>query len=138
MKLVLDRISLIILLVTAAVSGLWAYFLPRNWYDTFPGLGMHWLPQLGPYSEHLAKDVGAMFLAFAVVTVVALVRTHDELLLRVVSWGWLVFNVLHFIYHMTMLGMYKPSDQVANVITLSLLVIVSVILVVPARVRRRA
>jgi hypothetical protein len=32
---------------------------------------------------------------------------------------WLVFNVLHLSYHLTMLGMYGRTDQVLNVIGLS-------------------
>jgi hypothetical protein len=136
-KVVLDRVSLVLLIISSAVAGFWAYFAPRHWYDTFPGFGMSWLPQLGPYNEHLAKDVGAMFIAFMVLTLIVLWRMKDELLVRVAGWGWLVFNVLHFIYHMTMLGMYKPSDQVANVITLSLLMIFSVILVLPDSRRRQ-
>jgi hypothetical protein len=135
-KVVLNRVSLVLLSIGSAVTGFWAYFAPRQWYDTFPGFGMSWLPQLGPYNEHLAKDVGAMLIAFGVLTVIVLWRMKDELLVRVAGWGWLVFNVLHFVYHMTMLGMYKPSDQVANVITLSLLVIFSVILVLPDSRRR--
>jgi hypothetical protein len=135
-KVVLNRVSLVFLIIGSAMTGFWAYFASRWWYDTFPGFGMSWLPQLGPYNEHLAKDVGAMFIAFTVFSVIVLWRMRDELLVRVAGWGWLVFNVLHFIYHMTMLGMYKPSDQVVNVIVLSLLVIFSVILVVPDSRRR--
>src|SRR5258707_688116 len=55
----LQRGLLGFLAVTGAVTGLWAYVAPRNWYDTFPGMGLSWLPQLGPYNEHFAKDVGA-------------------------------------------------------------------------------
>ena len=138
MKLVLNRVSLVLLIAVSAVTGFWAEFAPRQWYDTFPGLGMSWLPQLGPYNEHLAKDAGAMFLALMVFTVVVLWRVKDRLLVRVAGWGWLVFNVLHFVYHMTMLGMYQPSDQVGNVITLGLLVLASLILVLPDRARARA
>lgn len=131
MKIVLNRVCLALLVISSVVTGFWAYAAPRQWYDTFPGFGLSWLPQLGPYNEHLAKDVGAMFIAFAVFTAIVLWRMKDELLVRVVGWGWLVFNVLHFIYHMTMLGMYTPSDQVMNVITLSLLVLFSLVLVLP-------
>ena len=39
---------------------------PRHWFATFPGLGLSWLPQLGPYNGHFARDVGAFFLGLTV------------------------------------------------------------------------
>ena len=45
-----DSVLLGILALTGTVTGAWAYFAPRHWYDTFPGMGMSWLPQLGPYN----------------------------------------------------------------------------------------
>ncbi len=68
MNALLHRSVLAVLGGSGAVTGGWAYAAPRRWYDTFPGLGMSWLPQLGPFNEHFVKDVGAMFLAMAAVT----------------------------------------------------------------------
>jgi len=52
-----------------AFVGAWALFAPVSWYDSFPGLGLRWLPVLGPYNEHLARDVGAFFLALTALSV---------------------------------------------------------------------
>jgi hypothetical protein len=57
--------------------GLLRWFLgvrrPLHWFNNFPGLGMQWLPVLGPYNEHFAKDVGAAYLALASLSVCALI-----------------------------------------------------------------
>jgi hypothetical protein len=135
MKLLWKRVCLLLMIVVSAVTGVWAYFAPRAWYDNFPGLGLKWLPQLGPFNEHLASDAGAMFIAFCVLSVIALWRVREDLLVCVVGAGWLTFNLLHFIYHMTMLHMYNALDQTLNVITLALLVIASVVLVIPVKHR---
>ncbi|MGW6447337.1 hypothetical protein [Lentzea sp. NPDC055074] len=137
MKLLLDRISLAFIGLTSAYVGVFAYFASRTWYDTFPGFGLRWLPQLGPYNEHFAKDVGAAYLAFTAICVVALVHAKKQAVVLLAGAALLVFNSLHFVYHLTMLHMYEPLDQALNVVLLSLLVVLSVILVVPARDQAR-
>lgn len=52
---------------------------------------------------------------------------------QVAGVGWVVFNVLHFSYHVTMLHMYEPLDQVLNVIVLGILIVVSIPPVVQPR-----
>lgn len=133
MKLLLDRISLAFVALTSAYVGCYAYFATGSWYANFPGLGLRWLPQLGPYNEHFAKDVGAANLAFTALALVALANVRKPVVVQLAGAALLVFNVLHFVYHMTMLHMYEPRDQVLNVVTLALLVVVSVILVIPSR-----
>lgn len=133
MKLLLDRISLAFIALTSAYVGVFAYFAPKTWYDTFPGFGLRWLPQLGPYNEHFAKDVGAAYLALTVLTMFVLGYVRNQVVVRMAGAVLLTFNLLHFLHHMTMLHMYKPSDQVLNVISLSLLVVASIVLLVPAR-----
>jgi tryptophan-rich sensory protein len=117
-------------------TGGWAYVAPRHWYHNFPGLGMSWLPQLGPYNEHFAKDVGAMFLAMAVVTAVTFVLVANQTLVRVTALMWLVFNTLHCAYHLSMLQMYNTRDATLNAILLSLLVLAAAVLFTPVRVIR--
>ncbi|WP_394619420.1 hypothetical protein JNUCC0626_10070 [Lentzea sp. JNUCC 0626] len=136
MKLLLDRISLAFIALTSAYVGFFAYFAPKTWFDTFPGLGLRWLPQLGPYNEHFAKDVGAAYLAFTALSVMALLYAKKQAVVPLAGAPLLVFNTLHFIYHLTMLHMYEPRDQVLNVVLLSLLVVLSVILVIPDRTKR--
>ncbi|MEV4728763.1 hypothetical protein [Saccharopolyspora sp. NPDC049426] len=132
-KVVIDRACLAVLTFASVFTGAWAYFAPRFFYDSFPGLGLSWLPQLGPYNEHFVKDVGAMFLALAVLSAVALRHADDGRSSRMAGAVWLVFNVLHFGYHVTMLHMYEPLDQVLNVIVLGVLIVVSVPLVAQPR-----
>lgn len=133
MKLLLDRISLAFIGLTSAYVGVFAYFATETWYDTFPGFGLRWLPQLGPYNEHFAKDVGAACLAFTVLSLFALGYVKNQVVVRLAGAVLLMFNLLHFFYHMTMLHMYEPVDQVLNVVLLSLLVIMSIVLVLPVR-----
>lgn len=127
------RILLAFLAVTGAVVGSWAYFAPQHWYDTFPGQGLRWLPQLGPYNEHFVKDVGAFYLGLTVLSVCALVYIANVTLVRVAAGAWTVFNLLHLIFHVQMLHMYEPRDQVLNVIALSTVLLVSLALLLPQR-----
>jgi hypothetical protein len=132
-KLLLDRISLAFIAVTSAYVGIFAYFATRTWFDTFPGFGLRWLPQLGPYNEHFAKDIGAVYLAFTALSLMALAHARKPAVVPLAGATLLVFNTLHFLYHLTMLHMYEPLDRALNVVLLGLLVVVSVILVIPAR-----
>ncbi|MFJ5986026.1 hypothetical protein [Lentzea sp. NPDC092896] len=133
MKLLLDRISLAFIAITSAYVGVFAYFAPKTWYDTFPGLGLRWLPQLGPYNEHFAKDVGAAYLAFTALSLMALAHAKKPGVVPLAGAALLVFNTLHFLYHLTMLHLYQPLDQALNVVLLSLLVVTSIVLVIPGR-----
>ncbi|HEX8870562.1 MAG TPA: hypothetical protein VF821_33155 [Lentzea sp.] len=133
MKLLLDRISLAFLGVTGAYVGVFAYFASRSFYDDFPGLGLHWLPQLGPFNEHLIKDVGAFYLGTAVLSVIALANARKAVVVQMAGAALLVFTVLHFYFHLTMLHMYEPRDQWLNAIVLGLTVVLSVVLVIPSR-----
>jgi hypothetical protein len=119
------------LAVVALYTGVWAYFSPKGWHENFPGFGLSWLPQLGPYNEHLAKDAGAMFLALAVLTIITMRHVRNDRFVRTTGAVWLVFNVLHFGYHVQHLHMYGTRDQVLNVVTLSALVLLSALLLVP-------
>ena len=133
MNALLHRSALALLGVSGAATGAWAYVAPRHWYHNFPGLGMSWLPQLGPYNEHLAKDVGAMFLAMAALTAVTFVLVANQTLVRVTAAMWLVFNTLHCIYHLSMLQMYNTRDATVNAILLPLLVLAAAALFSPVR-----
>lgn len=132
------RVLLGFLTVVGAVTGGWAYFAPRLWFDTFPGLGMSWLPQLGPYNEHFVRDVGAFFLGLAVLSVLTFVYVANTTLVRVSASAWSVFNLLHLVLHLQMLHHYSPRDQVLNVVTLSTLLLASLALFIPARRADRA
>lgn len=51
--------------------GIWALFLPRSFYEDFPFSGRDWVSTLGPYDEHLVRDVGEFNLAFGVLLALA-------------------------------------------------------------------
>ena len=68
-----------------------------------------------------------------VLSFVALANVRQPVVVRMTGAALLVFNVLHFVYHLTMLHVYEPRDQWLNAVLLGLLVVLSVILVVPSR-----
>lgn len=51
------------------MPGIWAAFLPESFYGDIPAIRPAWVAVDGPYNEHLIRDVGAMFLALAVVLI---------------------------------------------------------------------
>ncbi|MET8029967.1 hypothetical protein [Streptomyces avermitilis] len=92
MPINLRRALLWVLALAGAYTGVWAYFAPRNWHARFPGFGRNWLPQLGPYNEHLSKDAGAMLLALTVLTLFALRYVRND---RTVQITALVAHLRH-------------------------------------------
>jgi hypothetical protein len=116
----------------AAYVGLWALAGPQSWYDDFPGFGFRWLPPLGAYNEHLARDVGSLYCALTALSVGAALRPADRYLVRLTGVVWLVFSVPHLVFHLLHLDMYGRLDQVLNVVTLGYFVVVGAALVVPA------
>src|ERR671927_225245 len=75
-------------------TGAWAELGPHGWYRTFPGLGHHWVSAVGPYDEHLVRDVGAALLAFGLLLTWTAVAPRSELL-RPALVSTLVFAVPH-------------------------------------------
>jgi hypothetical protein len=132
------RTLLLLQAASALFVGVWAAAAPASWWRSFPGLGRHWLPMLGDYNEHLARDVGALYLALAVVTLGAAVRPADDLLVRVTALAWLAFSLPHLVYHLGHLGHYAPIDQAGNVVTLGLVTVVPAVLLAPRRPARGA
>jgi len=133
MKPMLHRLCLIFLTIAGVAVGAWAYFAPLNWYTTFPGMGMTWLPVLGPYNEHLVKDVGGMFLGLAALSALALYYLGNRAVVVITGISWSIFNALHLIYHLGMLHMYGTRDAVLNVISLGAILLASLLLLVPIR-----
>ncbi|NYJ05565.1 hypothetical protein [Petropleomorpha daqingensis] len=121
------RAALALLALSAAVVGFWALFAPSSFYSSFPGLGYTWVSEAGPYDEHLVRDVGALYLALLVVTVLALLRPA-----AVRPWvagvAWLVFGVPHLVFHAAHAG---PGDAV-EVTALALSVLLAVLACLPA------
>lgn len=123
------RIGLVVLGFPALVIGAWAAFLPRSFYDDFPGLGRMWVAPDGPYNEHLVRDVGELNLALVLVTAVAAV-TLVPMLVRAVLAGWLVYSVPHLVYHLRSLEPFATDDQLSIAASLALVPVLAVVLLV--------
>jgi hypothetical protein len=95
---VLVRVALALLALSAAFVGFWALLAPSSFYASFPGLGFTWVSEAGPYDEHLVRDVGALYLALLVVSVLAVLRPA---VVRpwVAGLAWLVFGIPHLVFH---------------------------------------
>ncbi|MEU6343552.1 hypothetical protein ABZ883_21730 [Streptomyces sp. NPDC046977] len=131
MTLTLRRALLALLAFVGGYTGIWACAAPRQWYANFPGFGRHWLPPLGPYNQHLTVDMGAMFVALTAITLLALARARDDGTVRTTATAWLVFNVLHIVFHLTHLHMYGPLDKALNAAGLTAALIASLALLLP-------
>jgi hypothetical protein len=124
------RVVAAVLALSAADVGLWAQFAPRSFYDSFPLAGHHWVSMLGPYNEHLTRDVGGLYLALLVISAWAVLRSCAEGF-AMAGAAWLAFSIPHFIYHMSHLGMFGLADKVGNIATLGGTIILAALLLLP-------
>ena len=108
------KAALALLAIQAVQIGVWATVDPRSWYRNFPGLGRHWVEVDGPYNHHLVSDVGALFLALAVLTLAALLARHRALV-RTAGAAWTVSALPHFWYHLTHRAGLGAADWVVSV-----------------------
>ena len=120
------------LALSAADVGLWATFTPRSFYRSFPLPGHHWVALAGPYDEHLVRDVGGLYLALLVITVWVAVRPTADTL-RMVGSGWLVFHLAHLAFHLDHLDGLSTADKIGNVVSLSAVLLLALVLVLPER-----
>ena len=126
------RIALALLVAQGLIVGVWAAAWPRSFYDDFPGGGRTWVSVDGPYNEHLVRDVGALNLALAVVTLVALIALTRVVALAA-ALGWIVYQAPHLVYHLRHLDLYDTSDKVANVASLVLALVLPIVVLLGAR-----
>jgi hypothetical protein len=123
------RVLLLVLGVGNIPIALWSTFMPRSFYDEFPGFGRHWVRVDGPYNEHLMRDFGALNLALAVVTIAAAITLARPLVIAVAI-AWLAWGIPHLVYHARHLDVFETSDQVLNVVLLSALPVLAVVVLV--------
>ncbi len=119
------RVLLLALALSAAAPGLWAWISPHGFYDAFPGGGRHWVRALPPYNEHLTLDVGAFYLAFALLFGWAARKPEGALVLPVCV-AWALFSALHLAFHLSHLTGFGTSDGIAEMASLA------VVLLMPA------
>jgi len=127
-----QRVMLLALAATGAVTGPWAAFAPQSFYDSFPGFGRHWIDVDGPYNEHLIRDVGAIYLALFVVNLIAAVSL-ERMAVLIAAATTFTFSSLHFSYHVHHLGTYDATDAVLNMVALGGSLALSALLLIPAK-----
>jgi len=131
------RAGIAVLAVTPALVGTWATVWPRGFYDDFPGGGRHWVSAVGPYDEHLVRDVGALYLGALVVLVLAWVWL-DRRLVQAALISYAVAALPHLIYHSTALEGFSTGDAVAEIGGLALNVFLPIGLLFLTRTRTQA
>ncbi|MEA2428209.1 MAG: hypothetical protein QOF37_1837 [Thermoleophilaceae bacterium] len=127
------RGGLVVLALPAAWVGIWAGLAPRSFYDDFPGTSS-WVSPLGPYDEHLVRDVGAFELGLTIVAVFAIV-TLERRLVQAALAAFLVSGILHLVYHLSNTGPLSTADNVLSLAGLAVGVIVPVALLPLTRER---
>ena len=118
------RALLAALSLSAAYPGAWATFAPRSFFTTFPGAGHHWTAALPGYSAHLVADVGAFYLAFALLFAWAAARPSRELIVPV-STAFALFSAIHLAWHSAHLDGFATFDAVAQTASLAAMLIAS-------------
>jgi hypothetical protein len=116
------RGGLAVLAVTPALVGIWATASPRGFYDNFPGGGHHWVSAVGPYDEHLVRDVGALYLGSLVLLAFAWAWL-DRRLVQAALVSYAVAAVPHLVYHSTALDGFSTGDAIAEIGGLALNVV---------------
>lgn len=125
-----QRIVLLFLAIAALVVGVWALLAPESFYDDFPGGGRHWVSPLGPYNEHLVRDVGSLNLAIGVLMAWA-ASSLDRRIVQGSLIVYLVNSVPHFFFHVFHLDdLDESSDQIFQTVSLALLVVLPAFLLV--------
>jgi hypothetical protein len=128
------RGGMAVMAVTPALVGIWASVSPRGFYDNFPGAGHHWVSAVGPYDEHLVRDVGALYLGSLVLLALAWVWL-DRRLVQAALISYAVAALPHLIYHLTALDGFSTGDAVAEIGGLALNVILPLGLLTVTRTR---
>lgn len=126
------RLGVSLLAAPALVVGVWALLIPRSFYDDFPAAGRRWVSALGPYNEHLVRDVGALNLALGALLALAAVLLERRLVQAAFA-AWLVYAVPHFLFHATELDAFSALDNSLNLITLGLAVLLPLVLLAATR-----
>lgn len=119
------RVSLILLALATLSIGLPAAFAPERFYEEYPFFAS-WVRLLPPYNEHLVSDVGGLYLGFAAIFGWAAWRPAPALVLPL-CWGFLLSQVIHFLFHVDHLEGFSTADATAQTIGLGLLVLLPLV-----------
>jgi hypothetical protein len=132
MTLKAKQLIIAVLAIIAALVGVWAAVFPVSFYNDFPLPGRRWVSTLGPYSEHLIRDVGGLYLALLVLSVYAL-RRPTVAAMHMAGGAWLIFSAEHFLWHMLHLEMFPMIDKIGHVLVLGGVLVLSILLLFPDR-----
>jgi hypothetical protein len=113
------RFALIYLTVAIGLLAAWILIAPKNFYDTFPGGGTHWVSALPPYNEHLERDFGAASLGLAMLAALA-AFWMERRVIQAAAITLFVAGLPHLAYHLTTTGHYSTGDNVASITGLAL------------------
>jgi hypothetical protein len=114
------------------LAGIQQRFVPRSFYDDFPGFGMRWVAVDGPYNEHLLRDLGGANLTLGLVILFAISRPTAGLV-RAVAAAILVAQVPHFIYHAAHLSVLPTMlDRAVQTAALSLTLAIPLLVLLQA------
>ena len=111
-------------------SGIQQQFLPRVFYDQFPGFGMTWVSPDGPFNEHLMRDLGGANLALTFLIFLAIARP-TAYLVRGVAIAVLIAQVPHFVYHALHLDLLPNTvERVLQTASLAFILLVPILVLI--------
>lgn len=126
------RLVLAYLAISGLFVGVWASVAPRSFFSDFPGLGHTWAAPDGRYNEHLVRDVGDLNLALVVVTIAACIW-FSRVLAMSAALAWIVYSAPHLAYHAFNLGVVSSGDRVAEIVSLSVPILLAGFVLVTVR-----
>jgi hypothetical protein len=125
------RVALALVAVSALLPGLEGTFGPGSFYAQFP-LGRGWVELLPPYNEHLIRDVGSFYLAFAILFAWAAVTLAAALVVPLCV-AWSVAATLHAIFHVAHLDGFSTGDAIAQTTGLLAVIALPILAVILVR-----
>lgn len=105
------------LAASAAYVGFWAMIWPHSFFTSFPGLGHTWVAPLGPFNEHLVRDVGGLYVALVVFSG-RVAAKGDVGALRALGSAWIAFGLSHLAFHATHRHGFSTVEWAASMIPL--------------------
>jgi hypothetical protein len=124
------RGGLVLLATLQAVVSIWQYAFPRSFFDDFPTVELD-----PPYNEHLVSDVGGLGLALTAMLVIAAVAMTRPVVLTALT-GYLIYAATHFAFHVSHFEHFSLRDAVSVGTGLGIEVVLTVVLLFAAFVRR--
>ncbi len=131
MKTTWLRAGLLLLASAPLVVGMWALLVPHSFYDDFPLPGRDWVSTLGPTTS-TSCGTWALNLALGVLLASAAILLERRLA-RVSLLAWVVYAVPHFVFHLGTDHAVSLADNVANMVSLGIAVLLSLILLLGSR-----